>query len=104
MAQGKNEKGEGPYCKSLFTSKSEIFASVKLNSLNIVCLKMTIRSFLTDEVTRGALDHDFSDTKVSSKPKGVIKTALWMKNENCGFRGCVLNGALFLLGDVGKEG
>lgn len=80
------------------------YLSVGNYSLNIVYFKMTIRSFLTDEVTRGALDHDFSDTKVPSKPKRVIKTALGMKNENCGFRGNVLNGVLSLLGNMGKEG
>lgn len=46
----------------------------------------------------------YLDTKVPSKPKGITKTALWIKNENCGFRGNVLNGALSLLGDEGKEG
>lgn len=45
----------------------------------------------------------YSDTKVPSKPKGVTKTSLWMKNESCGFRGNVLSGALSLLGDEGKE-
>lgn len=46
----------------------------------------------------------YSDTKVPSKPKGVTKASLWMKNESYGFRGNVLSGALSLLGDEGKEG
>lgn len=68
-------EGRGGTTVNQYLPQKVKYSAVWNYSLNILCLKMTIKSLITDEVTKGTLDHDLF------RYQGPIKTK--RNHENC---------------------